>query len=110
MGRDGKVSYCFLYYFREDRDWVCGMIVKDNMLGDRRDKGGEVNKWVRMESYEVLVRYCEDMGGCRYVVIIKYFGEKEVLKCDFVCDWYKDWEGLKRRWREGLVSEEWVCM
>ncbi|KAK4667067.1 hypothetical protein QC763_305880 [Podospora pseudopauciseta] len=108
-GRDGKASYCFLYYSREDRDRVCGMIVKDNTSGDRRDKGGEANKRARMESHEALVRYCEDTGGCRHAAITKYFGEKEVPKCDFACDWHKDREGLKRRWREGLASEEWVC-
>ncbi len=28
-GRDGKASYCFLYYSREDSNRVCNMVMRD---------------------------------------------------------------------------------
>jgi bloom syndrome protein/3-oxo-5-alpha-steroid 4-dehydrogenase 1 len=103
-GRDGKASYCFLYYAREDRDRVCNML----MRGGRGQGQGEQNRQARVQSLNRLVGYCEDTGACRHATICKYFGEEKVPECDYACDWHKDPAGLKKRMRAGLASEEWV--
>ncbi|KAK3344307.1 P-loop containing nucleoside triphosphate hydrolase protein [Lasiosphaeria hispida] len=101
-GRDGKASYCFLYYSREDRDRVCSLVTRDVP----RDGGG--NKKARVESFKRLVAYCEDTSGCRHVAICKYFGEAQVPECDYACDWHKDPQALKKSMSRGLASEEWI--
>lgn len=60
----------------------------------------------REASLDKLIEYCENTTTCRHASLCKYFGEAEVPKCDFACDWHKDAEGLKRRLREGLSCEE----
>lgn len=99
-GRDGNASYCFLYYSREDRDRVCGMVGRDGKDG--------ANRQARVESLRYLTGYCESVDACRHAMICKYFGETEVPTCDFACDWHKDREGLRKRMARGLASEEWV--
>lgn len=99
-GRDGKASYCFLYYSREDRDRICTMVGRDLKEGE--------NRTARLKSLQYLVDYCEGVGACRHATICKYFGEEEVPKCDFACDWHKDPEGLRKRLARGLADEEWV--
>ncbi|KAH6620804.1 P-loop containing nucleoside triphosphate hydrolase protein [Chaetomium sp. MPI-SDFR-AT-0129] len=121
-GRDGKASYCFLYYAREDRDRVCNMVMRESGSGGRDRDSGSIargvaefgrqansgNKKARVESLNRLVAYCEDTSGCRHAAICRYFGEEEVPECDYACDWHKDAAGLKRRMVRGLASEEWV--
>ncbi|KAK3986644.1 P-loop containing nucleoside triphosphate hydrolase protein [Cladorrhinum sp. PSN332] len=106
-GRDGNASYCFLYYSREDRDRVMSMLVRDGGGPKRTD--GDANRRARMQSHQSLVEYCESTSGCRHAAICKYFGEEKVPECDYACDWHKDAQGLKRRMKAGLASEEWVC-
>ncbi|KAK1761213.1 P-loop containing nucleoside triphosphate hydrolase protein [Echria macrotheca] len=101
-GRDGNASYCFLYYSREDRDRVSSMIIRD------APRDGSGNKQARLESLNRLAAYCEDTSGCRHATICKYFGETQVPVCDYACDWHKDAQELKRRWKRGLASEEWI--
>ncbi|KAK0704826.1 P-loop containing nucleoside triphosphate hydrolase protein [Lasiosphaeris hirsuta] len=101
-GRDGKASYCFLYYSREDRDRICNMVTRD------APRDGSGNKQARAESLKRLVAYCEDTSGCRHTAICKYFGETQVPECDYACDWHKDPQGLKKRMSRGLASEEWI--
>lgn len=104
-GRDGNASYCFLYYSREDRDRNFSLLAKDIV---KEGAGGKKNAEARRESLRRLVEYCEDTSGCRHAYICRYFGEEDVPRCDYACDWHKDPEGLKRRMRNGLASEEWV--
>ncbi|KAK3941762.1 bloom syndrome protein [Diplogelasinospora grovesii] len=103
-GRDGKASYCFLYYSREDRDRIASMVVRNAP----KDDGGNNNRQARLESMTRLVNYCEDTRTCRHAAITKYFGEAEVPDCDYACDWHKDPQELRERMQEGLASEEWV--
>lgn len=99
-GRDGNASYCFLYYSREDRDRMYNMVSRDG-------KDGE-NKQARLKSFQYLAQYCEATDRCRHAMICKYFGEQEVPKCDFACDWHKDAKEVRRRMARDLASEEWV--
>jgi bloom syndrome protein/3-oxo-5-alpha-steroid 4-dehydrogenase 1 len=100
-GRDGNASYCFLYYSREDQERISNMVMRDI------PKDGE-NRLARMESLQALVRYCEDTSVCRHAAVCRYFGEVEVPRCDYACDWCKDAAGTKRRMRNGLATEEFV--
>jgi RecQ family ATP-dependent DNA helicase len=103
-GRDGKASYCFLYYSREDRDRICNMVMRDI------PKDG-TNREARQDSLTKLVTYCESTNACRHTTICKYFEEDVASSgslCDYACDWHKDHRGLKDRLKKGLASEEWV--
>jgi len=101
-GRDGNAAYCFLYYSREDRDRNFNLLARD------APKEGKNNAEARRESLRRLVEYCEDTSTCKHEAICKYFGEEKVAECDFACDWHKEGEGLKKRMKKGLASEEWV--
>ena len=110
-GRDGKAAACVLYYSREDRDRVAYRIGRDNNQSNSNGKGErkELASKGRAESFQRLMRYCEETGRCRHGIIGEFFGEKEgEAKCDFACDVCKDKDGVRRRKREGLASEEWV--
>lgn len=112
-GRDGNAAYCFLYYSREDRDRVSSMVMRDHRPNNNNNNnnlgGSEVaNFEARAKSLQALAEYCENTSACRHRLICKYFGEGEVPKCDYACDWHKDSNGLQRRFLKGLASEEWV--
>ncbi|KAJ9138694.1 ATP-dependent DNA helicase [Pleurostoma richardsiae] len=99
-GRDGKASYCFLYYSREDRDRICNMVLREVKDG--------TNRQARADSLQKLVEYCESTDTCRHAAICRYFGEEAVPECDYACDFHKDRQDLKKRLARGLASEEWV--
>ncbi|KAH8880049.1 ATP-dependent helicase-like protein [Thozetella sp. PMI_491] len=99
-GRDGKASYCFLYYSREDKNRVWNLMLRDI------PKDG-TNRLARMASLEKLVEYCEATTICRHQAICRYFGEAEVPECDYACDWHKDAQALKQR-KKALETEEFV--
>lgn len=128
-GRDGKAAACILFYSREDRDRVAYRISKDagNSGGHDQEKGPSTQVKGRADSFQSLVKYCEDMGRCRHEFIRDFFGEgtrviggndsREHGKgvsgdmtsiCDYACDYCKDPKDLKARKQEGLASEEWV--
>lgn len=99
-GRDGKASLCIMYYSREDRDRAYKRIGNDKKEGS--------NLAARMKSLQALIDYCEETNTCRHTLICQYFGERTTPKCDYACDWHKDWKTLKRAKENGLQSEEWV--
>lgn len=115
-GRDGKAAACILFYSREDRDRAAHRMARDTLNSNNGSDSNSANASKpkesqsknRVESFQKLVEYCEDTGKCRHAFINDFFGGEEPPKCDFACDWCKDAEGLKRRKREGLASEEWV--
>ncbi len=100
-GRDGKASYCFLYYSREDKSRIENMVARDI------PKDG-ANGRARMNSLKKLVEYCETTTTCRHQAVCRYFDEKEVPECDYACDWHKDAQDLKKR-KKALETEEFVC-
>ncbi|KAH8195370.1 hypothetical protein TruAng_010477 [Truncatella angustata] len=102
-GRDGNAAYCFLYYSREDRDRVSSLVIRDG-----QQSGNASNFQARARSLQKLAEYCESTNACRHALICRYFGEAEVPRCDYACDWHKDASDLQRRWLRGLASEEFV--
>ena len=118
-GRDGRVARCLLFYSREDRDRTGYRIARDNSSGNggngQRNGSGdgavkkkEVQHNSRAESFQALVRYCEQTDRCRHVIIGEFFGEKDVEPCEQGCDTCMEGQGLKKRKKEGIASEEWV--
>ena len=115
-GRDGWFARCLLFYSREDRDRANYRIAKDaaNSGNSNGNGGGSAgrNKAIqfksRTQSFQALVKYCEQTNRCRHVVIGEFFGEDKLEACHRGCDFCKDAEGLKRRKRDGLASEEWL--
>jgi len=103
-GRDGRASYCFLYYSREDSSRVCGLVARDSGGG----AAAPAHRDERARSLQALVAYCEDTSACRHAAVCRYFGEADVPACDYACDWHKDPADLKVRLKKGLASEEWV--
>lgn len=116
-GRDGRVARCLLFYSREDRDRTGYRIARDNGNGGNGQRDGSgaatakkntVQLNSRAESFQALVKYCEQADRCRHVIIGKFFGEKDVEPCKQGCDVCMEGLGLKKRKRDGLASEEWV--
>ena len=112
-GRDGKASICMLYYSREDRDRAATMMMRDQ---DRNRNAaaaaggrGQQAMTNRAKSLQALIAYCEDVGSCRHKLVARYFGDQEVPKCEWACDWHKDAKVLAKQKEKGLASEEW-CM
>lgn len=120
-GRDGKAAACLLWYSREDRDRAAHRMARDaasasagNGNGNNDDHGGndkakDQQHKNRAESFQKLVEYCEDTSRCRHAFINQFFGGEEKEICDRACDFCKDARGLKRRKRQGLASEDWIC-
>ncbi|KAL8397458.1 hypothetical protein RB594_004256 [Gaeumannomyces avenae] len=104
-GRDGRASYCFLYYSREDRDRTWSLVARGDSSGS---SSSAESRAARMQSFQRLVAYCENTGGCRHAAVCRYFGEDATPDCDFACDWHKDPQDLRERMRRGLASEEYV--
>ena len=113
-GRDGRVARCLLFYSREDRDRTGYRITRDSGNGQRDGSGGaaakkkQIQLKSRAESFQALVKYCEQTDRCRHVIIGDFFGEEGVEPCKQGCDVCLEGPGLKNRKREGLASEEWV--
>lgn len=115
-GRDGRISRCLLFYSREDRDRVGYRISRDighgngngNSNAGQAAKNKEVQLKSRADSFQALVKYCERTDRCRHMVIGDFFGEEDVKACDRACDFCMEGDGLKKRKRDGLASEEWV--
>ena len=113
-GRDGRVARCLLFYSREDRDRTGYRITRDGGNGQRDGSAGaaakkkQVQLKSRAESFQALVKYCEQTDRCRHVIIGEFFGEEGVEPCKQGCDVCLEGPGLKKRKREELASEEWV--
>ena len=114
-GRDGRIARCLLFYSREDRDRVGYRMSRDTGSGNgngdshgsrnQAAKNKEIQMKPRAESFQALVKYCEQTDRCRHMAIGEFFGEEGVKACNGACDFCMDGEGLKRRKRDGLASE-----
>ncbi len=117
-GRDGRVARCLLFYSREDRDRIGYRIARDDGGNGQRDGSGgggggaakqkKTQLKSRAESFQALVKYCEQTDRCRHVIVGDFFGEADVEPCNQGCDVCMEGQGLKKRKSEGLASEEWV--
>uniref|UniRef100_A0A8C8YIP4 ATP-dependent DNA helicase n=1 Tax=Prolemur simus TaxID=1328070 RepID=A0A8C8YIP4_PROSS len=82
-GRDGKPSWCRLYYSRNDRDQVSFLIRKEvSKLQEKR--GNKASDKATLLAFDALVTFCEELG-CRHAAIAKYFGDAPPA-CTKGCD------------------------
>lgn len=82
-GRDGKPSWCRLYYSRNDRDQVSFLIRKE-MAKLQEKRGNKASDKAALLAFDALVTFCEELG-CRHAAIAKYFGDAPPA-CSKGCD------------------------
>ncbi|XP_022445304.1 ATP-dependent DNA helicase Q5 isoform X2 [Delphinapterus leucas] len=82
-GRDGKPSWCRLYYSRNDRDQVSFLIRKE-VAKLQEKRGNKASDKAAVLAFDALVAFCEELG-CRHAAIAKYFGDAPPA-CTKGCD------------------------
>nr|KAF6458511.1 RecQ like helicase 5 [Rousettus aegyptiacus] len=82
-GRDGKPSWCRLYYSRNDRDQVSFLIRKE-IAKLQEKRGNKASDKSALLAFDALVTFCEELG-CRHAAIAKYFGDARPT-CTRGCD------------------------
>uniref|UniRef100_A0A8C6QKH3 ATP-dependent DNA helicase n=1 Tax=Nannospalax galili TaxID=1026970 RepID=A0A8C6QKH3_NANGA len=82
-GRDGKPSWCRLYYSRNDRDQVSFLIRKE-IAKLQEKRGNKASDKATLLAFDALVTFCEELG-CRHAAIAKYFGDAPPA-CSKGCD------------------------
>ncbi|XP_004630161.1 ATP-dependent DNA helicase Q5 [Octodon degus] len=82
-GRDGKPSWCRLYYSRNDRDQVSFLIRKE-IAKLQEKRGNKSSDKATLLAFDALVTFCEELG-CRHAAIAKYFGDVPPA-CSKGCD------------------------
>ncbi|XP_078426976.1 ATP-dependent DNA helicase Q5 isoform X2 [Cetorhinus maximus] len=94
-GRDGKLSFCRIYYSRIDRVNISFLIKKE--MAQTQSKRGSIKNSDKssLVGFEILVSFCEQ-PGCRHAAIAKYFGD-EVPACNRACDHCKNPEIVMRQ-------------
>lgn len=78
-GRDGKNSFCYLYYGFQDTKVLTDFIYKG--------EGNDAQKERQRDMLKSMIQYCENRSDCRRVQVLRYFGEvfsKE--ECEHTCD------------------------
>ncbi|CAF3835447.1 unnamed protein product [Rotaria sordida] len=80
-GRDGKRSYCRMYYSARERDTQLFLINRE--INDK--KIADEQKTSMLNGFNSLVQYCEEVK-CRHLVICNYFGDMSMKPCETMCD------------------------
>ncbi|XP_038402514.1 ATP-dependent DNA helicase Q5 isoform X4 [Canis lupus baileyi] len=93
-GRDGKPSWCRLYYSRNDRDQVSFLIRKE-VAKLQEKRGNKASDKAAILAFDALVTFCEELG-CRHAAIAKYFGDAPPA-CTKGCDHCRDPAALRKR-------------
>ncbi|XP_053309088.1 ATP-dependent DNA helicase Q5 [Spea bombifrons] len=94
-GRDGKQSFCRLYYSRTDRDQVSFLINKEISQAQAKRRASKASDRAAMAGFETMVNFCESLG-CRHAIIASYFGDERPL-CNKACDCCKNPLAVKRQ-------------
>ncbi|KAM4032116.1 ATP-dependent DNA helicase Q5 isoform 2-T4 [Anomaloglossus baeobatrachus] len=94
-GRDGKQSFCRLYYSRTDRDQVSFLIKKEITKSQAKRGGVKASDKASMAGFEAMVSFCEELG-CRHAAIASYFGDEKPL-CNKCCDCCKNPRAVKQQ-------------
>ncbi|KAJ9599786.1 hypothetical protein L9F63_026364, partial [Diploptera punctata] len=83
-GRDGKPSFCRIYYSKKDRDAINYLLMKDISKASTTFKKDVATACYK--SFERMVEYCE-LAKCRHGVFARFFGDKSPpCKEDKNCD------------------------
>ncbi|MFH4974279.1 hypothetical protein AB6A40_000988 [Gnathostoma spinigerum] len=107
-GRDGKRSYCRIYYSRDDRQLLNFLVTQDL----QRIKAKSMDKKVieeqikaAQQGFSKMVDFCEK-PGCRHVAFAKYFGDDDLRPCRSSCDFCKNPKDCEKKLSD-FHSEEW---
>ncbi|XP_078257378.1 ATP-dependent DNA helicase Q5 isoform X3 [Rhinoraja longicauda] len=87
-GRDGKPSFCRVYYSMTDRDSITFLIKKEIAQIQSKRGGVKNSDKSSMVGFEALATFCEQ-PRCRHATIAKYFGD-EMPVCNRACDHCKN--------------------
>ncbi|XP_036052594.1 ATP-dependent DNA helicase Q5 isoform X2 [Onychomys torridus] len=93
-GRDGKPSWCRLYYSRNDRDQVSFLIRKE-IAKLQEKRGSKAPDKAALLAFDALVTFCEELG-CRHAAIAKYFGDAPPA-CAKGCDHCQSPAAVKKK-------------
>ncbi|XP_047398952.1 ATP-dependent DNA helicase Q5 isoform X1 [Sciurus carolinensis] len=93
-GRDGKPSWCRLYYSRNDRDQV-SFLIKKEIAKLQEKRGNKASDKATLLAFEALVTFCEELG-CRHAAIAKYFGDA-LPACTKGCDYCHNPAAVRRQ-------------
>ncbi|XP_005407548.1 PREDICTED: ATP-dependent DNA helicase Q5 isoform X2 [Chinchilla lanigera] len=93
-GRDGKPSWCRLYYSRNDRDQVSYLIRKE-IAKLQEKRGNKSSDKATLLAFDALVTFCEELG-CRHAAIAKYFGDAPPA-CSKGCDHCQNRAAVQRQ-------------
>ncbi|XP_010595257.1 ATP-dependent DNA helicase Q5 isoform X2 [Loxodonta africana] len=103
-GRDGKPSWCRLYYSRSDRDQVSFLIRKE-VAKLQEKRGNKASDKAAISAFDALVTFCEELG-CRHAAIAKYFGDAPPT-CTRGCDHCQNPEAVRRQLDAVERSSSW---
>ncbi|XP_016067881.1 PREDICTED: ATP-dependent DNA helicase Q5 isoform X2 [Miniopterus natalensis] len=93
-GRDGKPSWCRLYYSRNDRDQVSFLIRKE-VAKLQEKRGNKASDKAAVLAFDALVSFCEELG-CRHAAIAKYFRDVPPA-CTKGCDHCQNPAAVRRQ-------------
>jgi ATP-dependent DNA helicase Q5 len=87
-GRDGKKSFCRLYYDKDEVNCISFLLKQD--LNKNADKKSEKYKRAEqaIKEFERIVHHCESVS-CRHLLFTNHFGDP-APRCDAMCDACKD--------------------
>ncbi|KAK0418593.1 hypothetical protein QR680_013658 [Steinernema hermaphroditum] len=97
-GRDGKRSYCRIYFSKEDRGCL-SFLVGRSMDDVRAKKISDALKNEQIKAvrtgFEKMLDYVES-ARCRHVVLAQYFGETTLKPCEKSCDSCRDPKAVEK--------------
>uniref|UniRef100_A0A1I7UMN6 ATP-dependent DNA helicase n=1 Tax=Caenorhabditis tropicalis TaxID=1561998 RepID=A0A1I7UMN6_9PELO len=110
-GRDGKRSYCRIYYSRQDKNalnfLVSGELAKLREKAKKNNAEGE-KAAMQIKSIQTglqkMLDYCES-AKCRHVSIAAFFDDSDCRPCNTNCDYCRD--PTKTQWNaEAFLNSE----
>ncbi|XP_005178786.2 ATP-dependent DNA helicase Q5 [Musca domestica] len=104
-GRDGKKSYCRLYYGREDARSIRFLLQNDiNRSRSSTCSGKQEMAERAMKNFDDIVSFCE-MMQCRHKLFSDYFGDP-TPECEDRCDVCKN----PKKMEKALLTFQRLCM
>ncbi|XP_076032848.1 uncharacterized protein LOC143020362 isoform X2 [Oratosquilla oratoria] len=107
-GRDGKKSYCRIYYSKTEKETIAFLLKQD--IGRARSMNKphkEEQAKTAMQNFETMIKFCE-FPVCRHYSFTKFFGDENpncVKQCDY-CTNSKKTENLVMGWQASLAKKD----
>ncbi|KAG0724792.1 ATP-dependent DNA helicase Q5 [Chionoecetes opilio] len=107
-GRDGKPSWCRIYYSKKERDTLFFLLRQDEKKGKVYGKSKkEEQAKAAIKSFEQIVRFCE-VPICRHLAFTQHFGDDKP-DCRKHCDYCTNAKATEKRveqWGTAVVRKE----